>query len=271
MNKTPCHYALLRFRPYAETGEFANVGIVMIAPEAQFFDYRIVTTFKRITQFFTEMDRAVFLNGREIIKAELERLADQIDSCKDTPEVTTRLFGELVRQRDSLFQFDAMRVALDTDPKACLARLYSYYVERSFATKAYHEEMLERSIGSLLRKSQTGPRYIREKIGDSYYSVQFPFVRKDDERSTRIIKPLYLAYSDTNRILNHGGQWVDHVRRLRNRNSLPADVLFAVQPPPSTGSRLQAYEEIKFDLVKEDIQVVSAVNESEILLFAYPP
>jgi len=42
MTKLACQYALLRFRPFAETGEFANVGIVMLAPEARFFGFRLL-------------------------------------------------------------------------------------------------------------------------------------------------------------------------------------------------------------------------------------
>ncbi len=32
---TVCHYALVHFLPYAETGEFCNVGVVMFSPTAR--------------------------------------------------------------------------------------------------------------------------------------------------------------------------------------------------------------------------------------------
>ena len=55
MTKFACQYALLRFRPFAETGEFANVGIVLLAPEARFFGFRLLKRYGRITQFFIEL------------------------------------------------------------------------------------------------------------------------------------------------------------------------------------------------------------------------
>ena len=55
MNKVACQYALLRFRPFVETGEFANVGVVLLAPEARFFGFRLLKRYGRITQFFHQL------------------------------------------------------------------------------------------------------------------------------------------------------------------------------------------------------------------------
>lgn len=33
-----CNYAVVRFLPYRETGEFVNVGVVLYCREAGFFD-----------------------------------------------------------------------------------------------------------------------------------------------------------------------------------------------------------------------------------------
>jgi hypothetical protein len=105
MTKFACQYALLRFRPFAETGEFANVGIVLLAPEARFFGFRLLNHYGRITQFFKELDKKVYLNGRELFKEELERFAAQLrkqalDGRKTVPDVrlAVDLFAELVRR-----------------------------------------------------------------------------------------------------------------------------------------------------------------------------
>jgi hypothetical protein len=39
MTLVACTYAALRFLPYRETCEFANVGVVVCAPEAGFFGF----------------------------------------------------------------------------------------------------------------------------------------------------------------------------------------------------------------------------------------
>ena len=39
----PCNFAVLRFRPYRETGEFVNIGVVLACPAARFFDFHVET------------------------------------------------------------------------------------------------------------------------------------------------------------------------------------------------------------------------------------
>lgn len=275
MTKFACQYALLRFRPFAETGEFANVGIVLLAPEARFFGFRLLNRYGRITQFFKELDKKVYLNGRELFKEELERFAAQLrklalDGRKTVPDVrlAVDLFAELVRHREAILQFDERRVVLADDPKAKLNALYDYYVERNFVTKEYQERLLEVSIRKLLVRAQVAENYRQEKLGDEDFAVNFPFVRMVKGHADRVIKPLYLAQSDTTKIITHGGQWVDKIRRLRKRQALPDSVMFPVTAPAVDTRAYRAFAEISEDLVAAGVQIVPAVSDQQILEFA---
>ena len=275
MTKFACQYALLRFRPFAETGEFANVGIVLLAPDARFFGFRLLKKYGRITQFFKELDRKVYLNGRELFKEELDRFAAQmrklaLDGRKAMPDARLAgdLFAELVRHRDAILQFDERRIVLAQDPKAKLQELYDYYVERNFVTKEYQERLLESSIRKLLWRAQVGESYRQEKIGDADFAVNFPFVRMRDGQADRIIKPLYLAQADTNKIYTHGGQWVEKIRRLRKHKALPESVLLPVTAPALQTRAHRAFAEIQDELLAQDVQVVTTADEQLILEFA---
>lgn len=275
MNKTLCQYALLRFRPFVETGEFANVGIVLIAPEKRFFGYRLLTRYGRVTQFFNELDRKVYLNARALFKDELDRFTAELrraalDGRKAVADVdlANNLFGELTRPREAIFQFDEPRLALAEDPKAKLQELFEHYVERNFVTKEYQERLLESSVRKLLFRAKIGNEYQRHKIGNADFAVNFPFVHMVEEKATRIIKPLYLAQPDTTRLLTHGGQWVDKIRRLRKRNTLPKNVLFPVTAPAQGARQFAAFEEIKAELAEQEVQIAPANDETLILEFA---
>ena len=37
----PVVYAVIKFRPYTETEEFANIGVVACAPDAGFFAFKL--------------------------------------------------------------------------------------------------------------------------------------------------------------------------------------------------------------------------------------
>lgn len=274
MKKLACQYALLRFRPFVETGEFANVGVVLMAPEASFFGFRLLQRYGRITQFFHQLDRKIYLNGKELFKQELERFSANLrqmalDERKREIDLNLarNLFAELVRPREAMLQFDEQRMALADDPKAKLAALYDHYVERNFVTKEYQERLLENTVRKFLFQAKVGSEYRQEKIGNDDFAVNFPFVHITDGKADRIIKPLHLNQGDSTKILTHGGQWVDKVRRLRKRNALPDDVLFPVDAPLPNSKQFGAFEEIRDDLQKASIQVVSAKDEKLILQF----
>lgn len=275
MKKFACQYALLRFRPFVETGEFANVGIVMMAPEARFFGFRLLTRYARITQFFHQLDRRVYLEGRELFKEELDRFAGELrrlalDGRKTQPDVllARNLFAELVRPRETMLQFAEQRVVLAENPKEKLGQLFDHYIERNFVTREYQERLLENTVRKLLFRAHVGARYQREKIGTSDFTVNFPFVLMANGRAQRVIKPLHLAQGDTTKILTHGGQWVDKIRRLRKRDALPDDVLFPITAPQANTRAYDAFTEIRDDLIGAQVQVVPANDEDTILQFA---
>lgn len=275
MKKFACQYALLRFRPFVETGEFANVGIALIAPEARFFGFRILKRYARITQFFHQLDRQIYLDGRQLFKEEMDRFAIELrrlalDGRKTQPDVVLarNLFAEVVRPREAMLQFADQRVVMAEDPKAKLLQLFDHYVERNFVTKEYQERLLENNVRKLLFNAQVGARYQREKVGTEDFAVNFPFVDMVEGKAERVIKPLYLAQGDSTKILTHGGQWVDKVRRLRKRNALPPNVLFPVTQPAANTKPYHAFQEIMQDLLAENVQVVAADDERQILKFA---
>nr|WP_314605906.1 DUF3037 domain-containing protein [uncultured Janthinobacterium sp.] len=275
MKKFACQYALLRFRPFVETGEFANVGIALIAPEARFFGFLILKRYARITQFFHQLDRQIYLDGRQLFKEEMDRFALELrrlalDGRKTQPDVVLarNLFAEVVRPREAMLQFADQRVVIAEDPKAKLLQLFDHYVERNFVTKEYQERLLENNVRKLLFNAQVGARYQREKVGTEDFAVNFPFVDMVEGKAERVIKPLYLAQGDSTKILTHGGQWVDKVRRLRKRNALPPKVLFPVTQPAANTKPYHAFQEIMQDLLAENVQVVAADDERQILKFA---
>lgn len=272
MKKTLCQYAIVRFLPYLETGEFANVGIVLMCPETGYFDFRLMTHVRRITAFFEELDAGIYRRARADFKKELTRIQDYLAPQTATrgfadAELARHLFAELTRPREVMMRFDGVRAILADDPKAKLNALFDHYVERNFVTREYQDRLLESTVRKLLFRAKVGTEYRQHKIGNADFAVNFPFVAMVEGRAERIIKPLYLAQGDSTKVLTHGGQWVDRVRRLRKRNALPDDVLFPVTAPIQNSRQFEAFEEIRDDLQSANVQVVSANDETRILQF----
>ena len=61
-----------RLSPFIETGEFANVGIVLMAPNQRYFASKLeIKRYGRITRFFEELDRKLYTHAIHVLKVEV--------------------------------------------------------------------------------------------------------------------------------------------------------------------------------------------------------
>ncbi|MEO7677746.1 MAG: DUF3037 domain-containing protein [Verrucomicrobiota bacterium] len=136
MKEVVCNYAIARFRPYRETGEFVNVGLVLVCPETGFFGHRFEAgDHQRIASFFPELELDVFLSGLNGLIMEMDRVTtreqqehqNQPVLREGTPPMLTR-FRELVRPREALFLFSEARTILAADPCSKLQELFDHYI-----------------------------------------------------------------------------------------------------------------------------------------------
>lgn len=274
MKKYACQYAIVRFLPYLETGEFANVGVVLMCPEIGYFNFRLLTHIRRITAFFEELDVGIYRRARDDFKNEFKRiqqyLAKEQITDQRSQELARHLFAELTRPREAMMRFDGMRVVLADDPAQQFDELFAHYVERNFATKAYQERLLEDSVRKVLEGANLNKKYKPETLGDTAtYHTKLPFVHREGERAVKAIKPLHLAHEDPAQIYDHGWAWLGRVGKLRALRLLPEQVLFPVQGPAETdGERFEIYQEITEKISAEGVLVVPVAQNEKIIQFA---
>lgn len=273
MKKYACQYAIVRFLPYLETGEFANVGIVMACPATGYFDFKLLNRIRRITAFFEELDAGIYRRAKSDFQQELQRIHNWLDPHKgeiQTPEFVRHFFAELTRPREVMMRFEGVRVLMTDDPAQQLDELFGYYVERNFATKAYQEQLLDKTVRKVLVDAQLNKQFQANTIGnaDSYHA-KFPFVHFEDGRAVKAIKPLHLAQTDPAAIFDHGWAWLGKVQKLRALRVLPASVLFPVQgPTEAEGERFDMFQDITEKLAANDVQVVATTEIEKIVAFA---
>jgi hypothetical protein len=266
MNKTGCLYSIVRFAPFIETGEFANVGIVMMAPEQRYFGFQLIgKRHARVTNFFEQLDAKVFKSTVQTVRTELER----IKALMDVQGFDKNLFIEMIRPREAVVKFSPMRMVLVQKHEQTLKELYGYYVERDFVSSEYVETTMARGLRQLLEDAKVVNRYIEKEIGNNDYQVRFPFVESSQDTPSKAIKPLNLAQPQAKKILDHGGQWLYRINALKKRHLLPPQVLFAVKPPPPENTALtSAFDDIVGELKDAKVQVLLHTQNAEILEFA---
>lgn len=272
MKQIACRYAVVQFMPYTETGEFANVGVVLMCPQTGYFDFRLQTRkHKRITDFFDELPRNVYLRAMQGIASELKRIAKIMEDTHATgrPDLLREVFEGMVHPREAILRFGKPRVVLTDDPAQELARKFDHYVDRSFATPEYVEHEIERRIKVLLNTLDLVRPFRPAKVGDDDVYVRFPLVQQRGDVIAKIIKPFNLNQAEPMGIYDHGSSWLMRVQRLRRRNLLPHNVLFAVRgPAQADGTRYAAFQEICSELREEDVLMVDEAAQDRITEFA---
>lgn len=266
MNELTCNYAPIRFQPYRETGEFVNIGVVVYCPKTDYLDFRLqLKRRQRVTNFFPELDA-------NLLRSALAEVQKGLERCKNTGDLLTNgathgeeqisrgkvVFKELIRTREAIVHFGQPGTILAESPKKALADLYARFVERQFAqTREYQEIRMRDRLAVWLRKWHVKTLYRSDcRVGDAEFHVRLPFVHYEGERASKALKPLFLAQDETTAIYDHGGLWLQRIRRLRTRNSLPTQTVFAVTMPVSMRN-VAAAKEIWTELEKEDVAVVN--------------
>lgn len=274
--KTACHYAIVRFTPFIETGEFANVGIVLFAPGERFFGFKLlINRYARVTNFFHELDSKIFRTSMKMFRDEMERVADMLRQVGADRRMkpldrdgAIRLWEEIIKPRETMLRFSQPRLVLAEDCETKLRDLYNFYVERNFANKEYQEKLLDRGVSGWLREARLLDRFHSARIGNDEYHAQFPFVSGNEEKPDKVIKPLNLNYADAAKIIDHGGQWTVRLNALKKRGLLPAKLLFAVDGPNDQTMRGMAMHEVVEELTKAGAIVVPYGLSAPIIEFA---
>jgi len=278
-SRLACNYAVIRFLPYVESGEFVNVGVVLSCPRTGYFDFRLERRkFRRISNFFPELKPEAFRRALASFAEEMERVREQVGVYGETRpqlplnrDLSGRFFAEIVRPRENIFRCSEARTALAEAPAILLDALFERYVERLFAVAPdFQEEVMRKRLAETLRGWKM-LQFYKERllVGNEEYSVRFPFARETAPGAIdRAIKPLNLDQTTTTRIFDHGEQWVARISRLRRMGLAPKRILFTVQGPAPTDKRFPAFEEVCRELREQEALVVSEHDTGVIRQFA---
>ncbi len=238
-------YTIVRFAPFSETGEFANIGIVLISPSVNYFDFKIQRRkYGRVTSFFGEVHPHVYRSAVRNLFDELNRMRSattrertQLALNFGEKSLTNLLLQEITRKKEGVVRFSEVRMVLAKDAEAELDRLYRYYVDREFATPQYIEQVMEKEVRSSLKTLGLSERYTEARLQDGVYQARFPFVELQDGAALYVIKPISLSQERPESIIEHGNKWSYAVHRLTKAGKIRGPVLFPIRAPETGDDR----------------------------------
>jgi hypothetical protein len=252
-NTVTCQFAVIRFLPYPETQEFVNVGVALGCPEIGFFDFRLEMQRRdRVNRFFSELDPEVYVQGRKMFHAELDRMKHVLSDkhargnnwlLEPDQQAFSASFRAFVRPHESVFRFGGLGVSLAMNPGQELDALFDHFVRRQFAAhRDYQEKVMTDRLRMLFRERNVRGMESME-FEDGLYRVAIPFVRTTEHCMVGV-KPLHFGKSDTTRILDYGDHWYARIRRLQGMPRHP-ERLVLVMHMPSEGRLAEAAQQAR--------------------------
>lgn len=127
--KTLYQYAIVRLLPLAETGEFANVGIVLCAPDTGLFGFQLSPESSNpALRFFPQLDKVVVQTAMQVLTDELNRIQQLAE--QQSAQQLFAAFQELTRPREQLIRYSELRsVYTTTKPAELLVKLHQQLVQ----------------------------------------------------------------------------------------------------------------------------------------------
>lgn len=222
-------YSIIRFRPYAETGEFANIGVIVFDLETGEAEFRLARKrFARIGNFFDARAHDAYSHAIEGLRVELPRMIEYV------PETFSRSaieqFSDLFGSRESSLLFSAPRVIKSEMSLSQICDdLFDRFVRREFEKAVDPEAALTKSIRRGLHR--LGLKHFKSlAIYDEIVPIKFPLGYRGTE--TAAIKPLAFNHKSPLHVLDYGAYWTKRLSyHLEKENLHPGSVFLAIEGP----------------------------------------
>lgn len=264
MKPLACRFSIVQFVPYTETGEFANIGVVLTCPQTGYFNFLLQNKkSKRVTDFFDSLGRGFYLSAVRAVEEELSRLratAYQLPAG-DRAEALRGMFTALVQPREAIVKFSPSKVLITSDAAEALREKFDHYVDHSFATPEYVEHTMNGRLRDLLHGLDLPAPFKPARLGNDVVHAKFDFVQTLDSHHLKVIKALNLSQSEANDIAAHGDVWMGKISRLGRQQLLPKDVLINVSLAPADRPAHHSLgQEIVHELQRMHVTVVPGTD-----------
>jgi hypothetical protein len=263
-------YVVIRFLPYGETDEFANIGILVFSPETGFFDFKLAPPiYNRITHFFKKLETNFYKNIISLFNEEFSTIKKII---QELPKQEFIYYMEnMFTPKESVIQFSSVRSILVDNNKNIIEQLYNNYVIGNFLKqKENRETQMISTLRQQLIKKQLGKIYKETKIKTGIREVTLPLVaHHNTNETTKIIKPLAFNQHKPTLLIEHGERWLNRFNWLIKGGIIDAgNILLPIEPTIKEGVLKQAYLEVIKEIEANNITVIDFNDQDKILNFA---
>ena len=208
--KTNYSTIILRYVHDVVTGEFANIGVVLYAPDQRFLEARFATSYERLNAIFLKIDHLHFRGLMRYLGNRFEELGAEIRDDLHVPPPVNAL-SEIVKRvlppDDSSLQWSQQGGGITEDPARVLGETYQRMVERFVAGATQLGRSREEIVKPFKAKLGRMVEKLSEKtIATRDYQYDFQFAWKNDV--WHLYEPVSFDLVDPNGIREKANRWV---------------------------------------------------------------
>ncbi|MEO8352871.1 MAG: DUF3037 domain-containing protein [Chthoniobacteraceae bacterium] len=237
--KIPYSFVTLRYVHDVVTGEFANVGVVLYAPEQRLLLARFSGSYERLNAIFLKIDHAHF---RALMRYLTNRFEELGEDLRDALE--RRPMGEiqqLVRQvlppDDSSLQWSEPGGGFTENAEETLRSLYSRLVERyvrGSELQSRTDDEIAKPFKARLERKRVAQLVQPKEITTPDYHYEFPFARRNG--MWHVYQPVSFDLVDPDSIVEKGVRWFGRGSALHESNE-PFKIHFLLGEPKNRNTR----------------------------------
>lgn len=218
--KTTYTYTVLRYVHDTTTGEFANVGVALLAPEARYVSALCRSTYGRLGKVFPGMNGEAFKSLMRFIQSRFEEMGTNLRQglpFEKTPASVMPLAHSVLPPDDSSLQWSEPGSGITEDPSATLESIYARMVTRYDETPQYER----RSDGEIWRKFKRGfeSQHVLhclrpKKIVVQDDEVDFEYAWKNDQ--WHCLEPLSFDLTAAESIREKAHRWLGQIMSVKD-------------------------------------------------------
>ena len=259
------HFRILRYVHDVSTEEFVNIGVMMWIPERSKLIFDANERFGRLSGFFKNFDGSGY---RQMIH-NLQRSFRAIDIdlqnpglFKNTPETTSEIFNELVREDASCFQWSPLMSGISTNPEERFNQLFEEFVtfhEPLGAPQRRNETMIWKTVHQALKDRDLESRVqfdVKMETPDFHYSFKLGW----HNGTRQVLEPISLTLRYPARIVDKAHTWSGRLFNLSKNNTFGCTAVLA---PRDEYVDMTAFNQ-GFAILKDARSMREIITEDEV-------
>jgi hypothetical protein len=249
--KTEFNYVILRYVHDVVSGEFANVGIVLVAPKIRFAGALCTERYQRISQFFLGASGKHVRDVNSFMQGRIEELSEQMtlnSRQSEFPRNAVELIQQVLPKDDSSFQVSELRGGLADGSRMddTLRDLFDRFVEKYERIQERHtrtDEDIWRPFKRALDVKRVSA-HLKPYLLKSRH-CEFEFKRVFKNGRLHVCQPISFDLGSEKEVSEKALLWFGRIEQLRE-DSEPFKAYFLLGKPtdPTLAPAFKDAEEI---------------------------